>query len=185
MELNSLSVVLEQRTQYPWEGEIQLTVTPSRTETFAIMLRYPGWCREFELFINGERVTDVTVLKGYLKLNRQWQQGDVIQLNLSMSAELVFCDERVIQNRGHACIVRGPLVYAAEEFDNPDFSSLNVGADSRFISERMDQPAVLILRDVVHGGVFVPYFSWDNRYPGKMRVWIPYLEREDNYLYSR
>jgi len=39
---DGLQVKLIQETNYPWNGQTQLTVTPARTSLFGLCLRVPG-----------------------------------------------------------------------------------------------------------------------------------------------
>ena len=40
---NGKRIDMSQKTSYPWEGNIELTVTPESKQEFSIMLRIPGW----------------------------------------------------------------------------------------------------------------------------------------------
>ena len=121
------------------------------------------------------------VAGAYAILSRKWTDGDVVELLLSMPVEEVAADPRVKENVGKRAIQRGPIVYCLEETDNPEeFDSLRLTEDAQFDLTSLDKrqwwgyPLVQIQART--GGktlTFLPYFAWDNREAGKMKVWIP------------
>ena len=140
-------------------------------------LRIPGWCADWTLAVNGEPV-QAPVEKGYAVLDRKWKDGDRIELNLDMPARLVEADPRTKEDEGCRAVQRGPLVYCLEEVDNPeDFDGLRLREDVSF-GETFEPE---LLRGVVSLSAvsgdktlkFIPYYAWDNREAGKMKVWIP------------
>ena len=171
------SLSLKQETEYPWKGAVTLTLgtaSPLRTQ---LRLRIPDWCHDYSISLNGEDV-EAPVEKGYAVLDRKWHDGDRVTLDLDMPVRLVEADPRVKEDLGCRAVQRGPLVYCIEEVDNPeDFDALTVAENTRF--EQTWEPG--LLRGIVrlsasHAGrtlTFVPYYAWDNREAGKMKVWIP------------
>lgn len=186
-----LNVKLKQTTSYPWGGKIELTVNPERTGKFVIRLRVPGWCRGYKLkvcgapFFGTEALTD----RGYLILDRQWSPGDSIVLELDMPVEVVRARAEVEADRGRIAIQRGPIVYCAEQADNPDLSY-----DTFALSAR--EPLNICYRPDLLGGVtilmgkeengkpclLIPYYAWDNREEGFMQIWIREVENQPLYL---
>ena len=95
-----------------------------------------------------------------------------------MPVRIVAADPRVKEDEGLRAVQRGPLVYCLEETDNPeDFDGLCIREDTPF--EPAFEPD--LLGGVVslgagaggHALKFIPYYAWDNREPGRMKVWIP------------
>ena len=43
------NVHVKQKTRYPWEGRIELTLEPAKEMAFDLKLRVPGWCRDAAL----------------------------------------------------------------------------------------------------------------------------------------
>lgn len=129
------NVVLNQHTQYPFDGNITIEVTPKADgEEFTLWLRVPTWCGEQfvpgELYhfddseasaavvrVNGRKVRS-EVVDGFLAVRRAWSAGDVVELELPMPVRFSVADERVEADRNRVCVTRGPLVYCAEEPDN-------------------------------------------------------------------
>ena len=141
-----------------------------------LRIRIPGWCREWTVSVNGSAVNP-RIETGYAVIPR-WKSGDEIVLDMDMPVEMVSADPRVTADAGKRAVRRGPLVYCAEETDNPDFSSLSISEDTEFSVEHA--PGMLGDIDVIRATdsgremTFIPYFLWDNREPGRMLVWLPY-----------
>lgn len=171
-------LTLTQETRYPWEGDVKITVGGKLKK--ALKLRIPGWCKEYSISVNGKKAEPV-MDKGYAVLDRKWKDGDVIELSMNMPVEVIAADPRVKEDEGLRAIQRGPLVYCMEEADNPEgFDELNISPSSAF--EATFQPDLLCGVETikaVNGDQvlnFIPYYAWDNRTAGKMKVWVPYSE---------
>ena len=100
---------------------------------------------------------------------------------MDMPVEKVSADPRVRQNTGKRALQRGPLVYCLEETDNAkDFADLALTPTSSF--EVKDEPdnlgGIRSIKAISNGQTlhFIPYYAWDNRKAGKMKVWIDYQE---------
>jgi len=109
---------LIQRTKYPWQGKVDIEVYPEKEKNFSLFLRIPTWCKGMEALVNGERVSP-ELANGYLRVNRIWEKGDRLALNLKMETEAVVSNKRVAENRGKVALQRGPIVYCFEGVDNP------------------------------------------------------------------
>ncbi len=171
-------VNLKMETNYPWNGAVNFTVEAAKDVDKELRLRIPGWCKEYALQINGENA-DVTIDKGFAVI-ANWNPGDVITLDMDMPVEVVAADSRVKNNIGKRAIQRGPLVYCIEEVDNKDFDKVNLTSATQF--ESVFVPEVLCGVEVIKAttedktATFIPYYAWDNRAAGKMRVWVDYVE---------
>ncbi len=176
VKLGSRKVTLTQETDYPWDGAVALTVGCKRPFKSALRLRIPGWCKGYTLAVNGETV-EAPLEKGYAVLQRKWRDGDKIVIDMDMPAEIVAADPRVKEDEGYRAVQRGPLVYCIEEVDNPDFAELRIEEDATFDAEW--EPDLLRGVTTLTTAVgdremkLIPYYAWDNREAGRMRVWIP------------
>lgn len=173
-------VTLKQETDYPWGGVVKLTVSTAASLDKALRIRIPGWCKQYTLTVNGQPV-NAPVEKGYAVVERTWKSGDELRLAMEMPVEMVSADPRVKQDIGKRAIQRGPLVYCLEETDNPvNFDRLEISPFTSF--ETRFDPALLngvtTIRAVTGNQEIklVPYYAWDNREAGKMKVWINYKE---------
>ena len=180
--MGNTTVTLAQKTNYPWDGHVELTVNPSVLLRLAVRIRIPDWCKEYDISINQKKI-DVPVLEnGYAVLEREWRAGDTVNLYLEMPVEVVAADPRVTENIGKRAIQCGPIVYCLEETDNEKlvWEKIKIDSDMNFSVEY--KPDFLGGTNVVTTTApgekltFIPYFLWDNRDAGKMKVWIDYSE---------
>ncbi|WP_348812773.1 glycoside hydrolase family 127 protein [Flavobacterium maritimum] len=174
-------VVLQQETNYPWNGDVKLTVqslsSPLKKE---MRLRIPSWCKKYTLSLNGKEITSPVLENGYAVLENEWKKGDEIRISMDMPVEVVKADDRVKENTGKRAIQRGPIVYCVEEIDNKtNFGFESVSEKTKFetvfnpnlLGGIMEIKTVSDPKDVIK---FIPYYSWDNREDSKMKVWIEY-----------
>lgn len=117
--IKTSGLTLQQSTKYPWDGMVELTLTPAKPAEFPLHLRIPNWAKKPELQINGKATNDrVHVSKGYAVITRTWKPGDKIALKLPMPVERVKADPKVAANKGRVAIMRGPIVYCFEGIDH-------------------------------------------------------------------
>ena len=109
---------ITQKTNYPWEGAVDLTVTPARPVEFTLYLRIPGWADGSEVAVNGRAWTGIVPGK-YLSIRRRWSPGDAIHLQLPMFPQVLSANPRVADDSGRVALQRGPLVYCLEGLDQP------------------------------------------------------------------
>jgi DUF1680 family protein len=189
VSLESGKVKLTEKTNYPWDGDIEITVEPEKSQAFDLHLRIPGWCKEGALLtVNGE-VVPVKAEKGYVRIGRTWKAGDVVRLRLPMPVQRVYADPHVKADVGRVALQRGPVVYCLEGVDNGGHvRNLCLPRDARLSAHfekdllggvvvvegealRVSRPTEeLETKKVAFRAV--PYFAWDNRAPGEMIVWI-------------
>jgi uncharacterized protein len=108
-----------QKTNYPWDGTVDITVTPAKPADFTFYLRVPGWSEGTQLTINGKPVSGATPGQ-YLALRRRWSSGDTITVKFSMTPQVIEANPRVVEDYGRVAVQRGPLVYCLEQLDQPD-----------------------------------------------------------------
>lgn len=167
-------VVLEETTGYPWTGNVKIEVCSNTDKIFK--LRIPGWCESWTATVNGNDITS-GIDKGYITISREWKSGDVIELNMDMPVKLVKADDHVTADLGKRAVQRGPIVFCLESVDNKDSydtASLNSG-EELLATDRETFPEGTV--NITAGNLkFIPYYAWDNREAGPMKVWIDYNE---------
>ena len=176
-------LTLTQQTLYPWDGAVKITL--GNDSKAALKLRIPGWCTSWTLSVNGASVEPV-VEDGYVLAGKGWKKGDEILLTLDMPVRVEAADPNVKADVGKRAVLRGPLVYCLEQTDNPDYDSIVVPetlspaasceVPSSFTATWQPEllGGVVTLAGPV-GSTFIPYYAWDNRAPGRMKVWVPCL----------
>jgi len=199
LRLNGALVTLRQETEYPWTGRVVLRLEMEQPARFTLRLRIPGWCRGTAARVNGEAV-DLSgkVVKGYACLEREWRNGDRVELELPMPVERVYAHPEARQDIGRVALQRGPLVYCLEDVDNPvPIHRVMLPADAE-LTARFEEgvlgwevmlagQAVAVSDEGWESALYrtqppvrvpvtiraVPYCVWDNRAPGRMAVWLP------------
>ena len=179
IRIGETDILLTQETDYPWDGSVKLTISTSQPLEKEIRLRIPKWCKTYDLSINGKRI-NVSEEKGYAVI-KDWKSQDVIALDMDMPVEIVAADPHVKENFGKRVIQRGPLVYCMEEIDNPEYFdqiqlSPSTTFQTAFVSDILNGIKTIKTNGRAQSATFIPYYAWDNRKAGKMRVWIPYNE---------
>ena len=187
LKVGNTPVHLSQQTNYPWVGKVHLKVDPDSPVDFDLKMRMPGWCKSYRVSVNGKEMVPTGLVKGYLTFSRTWEKGDEITLEMDMPVELVEADPKVKENLGKCAIQRGPLVYCLEQADNPgiDMENVTIGEEVAFSlrSGAGKLKNMKILKADGENGelTFIPYFTWDNREPGEMKIWIDLAKK--NRLY--
>ncbi len=171
------TLTLAQETNYPWEGAVTLKVGAKSPVKTQLRLRIPGWCKDYSLKVNGE-TCEAPVEKGYAVIDGRWKDGDVVEINFDMPVEVVAADPRVKEDVGKRAVQRGPIVYCIEEADNKEgFDDLRISEDATFDTAFESGKLNGIVSIAAHVGDrtlnYIPYYSWDNREAGKMKVWVP------------
>lgn len=179
IRIGETDILLTQETDYPWDGSVKLTISTSQPLEKEIRLRIPNWCKTYDLSINGKRI-NVSEEKGYAVI-KDWKSQDVIALDMDMPVEIVAADPHVKENFGKRAIQRGPLVYCMEEIDNTEYFdqiqlSPSTTFQTAFVSDILNGIKTIKTNGRAQSATFIPYYAWDNRKAGKMRVWIPYNE---------
>ena len=114
------TVRITQDSNYPWDGEVKLTIHSSHRKAFALKLRIPNWADEARIRVNG-KTAQITITPGeYVTLKRRWTAGDVVILSIPMKVRLIKANPLVEELRNQVAIMRGPLLYCLESLDLPD-----------------------------------------------------------------
>lgn len=124
------TVGLQQRTEYPWDGDVSVTVDGEGA--WSLMLRVPAWCHAgARIEVNGEAYATPLQPGTYAEIKREWTRGDTVRLSLPMTVERLVSHPNVLENRGRVAIMRGPLLYCFEQADNSGVDSRNVVLHAR------------------------------------------------------
>ena len=141
-------VALSQQTNYPWDGDITITIDQNSVGQFALKIRIPGWVKgkvvpsDLYSYTDGKRLGyRVSVnnqelypeIRDYITIDRKWKKGDKVQIHFDMEPRIVRANNKVEADRGMVAIERGPLVYCAEHPDNDfDIFSALVNQEPQF-----------------------------------------------------
>ena len=186
------TVKLTQTTDYPWSGEVKLTISPAVPTTFTVKVRIPGWSRgqpvpsdlysyvspenpELLLQVGGVAANSQTE-NGYITITREWKSGSTVKLNFPMPVNQVQGNEKIVATRGQVAFERGPLVYCVEEVDQKiDAITLRspLSVATKKQSALLGGITVLDINDGAGAHLTaIPYYAWNNRGLAPMRVWM-------------
>lgn len=207
-QIGKTAVPLRMETNYPWEGNVKIKVSPAQKVKYALNIRIPGWAAgtavpgelyrfagatnaKVRVLLNGKPV-DYKVEKGYAILDRIWQTGDEVEVQLPMEVRQVKSRKEVKANEDRIAIQRGPIVYCVEGADNGgEVWNLLVPENPTFQTQKsqiLDEPlmtvqATLLEIKAAADGLNVkteprlvtaiPYYAWANRGKSPMQVWLP------------
>ncbi|MCE7058844.1 glycoside hydrolase family 127 protein [Dyadobacter sp. CY343] len=190
LNVNGNAIKLTQETNYPWEGKVKISVSPEKTGTFPISVRIPGWAtgqaipgdlytytagqpKPVTLLVNGKKIESI-VDKGYVRIERNWKKGDVIEVNLDMPVRQVISSKNIKTNQGKVAIERGPVLYCAEGHDNKGKAlSIAIAPDQTFTPEfRKDLLGGINVLKSQDNLTLIPYYAWANRGANEMTVWF-------------
>ena len=147
-------VRLSQATEYPWDGDIVVTVDQNGAGPFDMKIRIPGWVRNqvvpsnlyqysdgkrlgYRVLVNGQAAEGQLTADGYYTISRKWKKGDKVQVHFDMEARTVRANNKVEADRGMVSIERGPLVYCAEHPDNNfDIMGALINQNPKFVLGR-------------------------------------------------
>lgn len=81
-------IVLRQETSFPDSDTVRFTISAAAPSRFTLKLRHPAWCERPVASINGKPIAVGSTPASYLELEREWRDGDVLDLRLPMTLRL-------------------------------------------------------------------------------------------------
>jgi DUF1680 family protein len=112
-------VRIMQKTHYPWQGTVDIELSPSSPTEFAVYIRNPGWSKSGRA-TSGRTTMQLVGDGGYIRFDQRWQKGDTLHLEFDMTPQLLASNSRVVENTNRVAVQRGPLVYCLEQLDQPN-----------------------------------------------------------------
>jgi hypothetical protein len=206
-KVDDKEISLSAESEMPWGGKSKFTVSAKEEVKGNIKLRIPGWARnqpvpgdlysyvdkteeQTKISINGENVAYVVDELGYVSLDRNWKNGDVMEIEFPFEVRKVVAHQKVKEDRGKMAVERGPIVYCAEwpdyegghvlgllfdakselkpSFDKEFYGGVTIiNGEAKSISVPSSEPKPVRL---------IPYYLWANRGAGEMSVWLSKAE---------
>ncbi|HEV2694428.1 MAG TPA: beta-L-arabinofuranosidase domain-containing protein [Verrucomicrobiae bacterium] len=179
-------VKMVQKTDYPWSGDVAITVNPKVAKKFTVYVRVPDRTTS-ELYtptpavsglksltVNGKNVS-ADIKNGYAVITREWKAGDMIKLGLPMEIQVIKPDGKIKADRGHIALRYGPLIYNVEAADQAD---INLTPDLK--SLKTEWRADLLEGTMTIKGKWsdgspllaIPNYARENRGADKSVVWL-------------
>ena len=134
VSVNDQAVPVNMKTNYPWDGQVEISVSPQKKTKFGLRIRIPGWAQgdavpgglytfqdltksNITVNLNGKKA-DYTLDKGYLVIDKEWNTNDKVTIDLPMDIKRVNSRMEVKANIERVAIQRGPIIYCVEGMDN-------------------------------------------------------------------
>jgi DUF1680 family protein len=149
---NGAGLKITQETNYPWDGNVEIVVTPSQPTDFVFYLRIPGWTDRAQVAINGKELMGAKPGE-YLPIRRRWSPGDRIHLLTEMAPQVLEANPRVADDTGRAAVQRGPLIYCLEELDQPN--GVDLSAVALEVGKRPESEFQSEMKSDLLGGVLL------------------------------
>ena len=121
-------VEIVQDTDYPWSGDVSITINPKVEKKFSVKVRVPNRSVSHlytntpesdgisSISVNGS-VISPPIEKGYAVITRNWKAGDKIDLVLPLKVQRVKANDKIAATRGRVALRCGPLIYNVEQVD--------------------------------------------------------------------
>lgn len=205
-----VKVAIRQVSDFPWNGLVNIHVDPAKPNSFALKIRIPGWAKgdvapldlyrfyqfsgsAISLKVNG-KVFPATFEQGFAVINRKWNKGDLVELNLPMQTQRVQANAKVEADVNRFALKRGPFIYCLEGKDQTDDRVLNLLVPDSVTFSSVFEPNLLGgVQTLAFNGFLVqkkitpdqadlqklalkaiPYYAWANRGRDNMLVWLPH-----------
>jgi DUF1680 family protein len=196
--LSHNDVLFKVQTNYPWDKNVNINVNIKEETNFEFALRIPEWCRNYSIKINNID-EEYEIHDGYAYISRVWKNNDEISVNFEMPVEVMSSNVNVRENIGKVAVMRGPIVYCLEEKDNgsdlhriylsrsPEFTYkyekdllggvVTIEGNGKMLS-KLEWEDDRLYKAIVSNRFedkklkWIPYYTWANRNPGEMMVWL-------------
>lgn len=164
LEVAGKKLHIDQLSEFPWEGKVNIRVTAEEPVGAKLRLRVPGYVQDrpvpsdlyryvgpknepFVLKINGRPFPYKIDSLGYVSIEHVWNQLNAIQIDFPMQVKKVKANDAVSADAGKIAVERGPLLYCAEWPDNPYDKVLSLVVD--------ENEPLRVRRSNVLGGIYV------------------------------
>ena len=103
---NGATVKITEKTDYPFDETVVLSLEMKSDVKFPLMLRIPGWAVGAVALVNGKPAG--VQAKGWITIDRTWKNSDQVKLTLPMKIEM----RTWAKNGNSMSVYRGPLAYS-------------------------------------------------------------------------
>ncbi|MFD2826755.1 beta-L-arabinofuranosidase domain-containing protein [Leeuwenhoekiella polynyae] len=112
-------VTITNDSNYPFTESLDFTVNTSKPVKFPLYFRIPAWAKDASVALNGNELEANPSANTYLRINREWNDGDKITLTLPKELSLRTWEA----NNNSVSLDYGPLTFSLkidEEYSKED-----------------------------------------------------------------
>ncbi|MBE5787779.1 MAG: glycoside hydrolase family 127 protein [Clostridiales bacterium] len=195
-QVGDKTALFQVNSNMPWHGKVDICYCGRESTDMTLAVRIPGWCEKWQA--EGIEKFDQRIEKGYCYLTGTWTEGTNISFCFEMVPRFYQADERVREDIGKVALMKGPVVYCAEEADNgKNLHLLQVIPEGEIREEWSDILGITLPVLSIQGErktpastlntlytpyekntyeatevKMIPYFAWANRGENEMTVWL-------------
>lgn len=199
---------LEQVTKYPYDGKITFQIKDVvKSGVCQLQLRIPSWVESGNFrILDQQQEIGKGDANSFIPIRVDTDLVRKIEVDFDMPVRMTTSHTMVEENTNQVAIEKGPLVYCVESVDTltESLDELYIPSDVEFVTEEvmiMNRKIQVLKGEVLamdrshddkeslyqplqFSGFhttsikMVPYFAWDNRAYGEMKVWLPIVYRE-------
>lgn len=198
--VNGKKIKVTLTSGFPNNGKASIKIRGAAATDFALALRIPGWTMG-NFKIQGCERLKTEMKDGYLYCSCFDDDVTVIDLDFEMIPRLIIADENVAEDAGKVAVVKGPVVYCAEEADNGKalreikiktpanlteeitgefgYDVIKIKADAVRVKSTGEGISSTYLYKVYKEQTvedmaltLIPYYLWANRGEGEMSVYL-------------
>jgi len=170
---------------------------------FSVKVRVPGWVESGFVEYSGTTIRlDKSNANTFIDIPIAMPGDSAVNINFDMPVQYIEAHPKVEEDTGQVCVTRGPLVYCVESHDlEGDYMDyLMLLSNASFATAEYEIQGVPVVALHTSGVItvrsaesdpaalyqplrvtglqkvnvrMVPYFAWDNRGFGEMRIWLP------------
>ena len=122
---NNTNISVTNKTNYPFSEDLIFNVETDKSDVFPIYFRIPSWCKKSKVFINGKAIKTQIEAGKFLKIKREWSDGDIVKLILPKDISV----KKWEKNHNSVSVNYGPLTF-----------SLNI--KERYVEKSSDKTAI-------------------------------------------
>ena len=111
---DNTQISINNKTKYPFDDDLLFEFKMDKSDVFPIYFRIPSWAENSEILINGKKIKVKTEKGKYLRVNRKWSNGDLVNLNLPKSLSI----RKWKKNHNSVSLNYGPLTFSLKIKEN-------------------------------------------------------------------
>ena len=110
-DINGAGVIVQQNTDYPWNGDISMTIEATRPIRFDLQLLVPDFVQSGHIQVADKKITKLEP-GTYASISRKWSGKTHVKIRFDMPTVL---HTRDYEGKKRYAVSRGPIVLALEK----------------------------------------------------------------------
>lgn len=199
-DLNAGNLKISQKTNYPWDGTVEITIEEAPAEAVTLNIRNPRWSKKTTVTVDGN--TNNISEPCYYPITKTFTKGEKIVIDMPMEVKFMRGNYLIEETKGMVAVMRGPVVYCVEGVDvkgdvsiddlflkrneeyTPEYRAdlLNglqvLHTKAAYVKGQKDGSLYEELPEFADEDVeitMIPYYAWSNRDLCDMSVWLPLI----------